>query len=85
MRTTLTLDDDLARELQEKAHRERRPFKDVVNEALRSGLGHRSPADQQPFVVQAEHRGFRPGIDPRRLNQLGDDLETDEFIGESSQ
>ena len=38
MRTTLTLDDDIARSLQEKAHATRRPFKDVVNEALALGL-----------------------------------------------
>ena len=39
MRTTLTLEDDIAKSLQEKAHQTRRPFKDVVNEALTLGLG----------------------------------------------
>jgi hypothetical protein len=38
MRTTLTLEDDIAKSLQEKAHQTRRPFKDVVNEALALGL-----------------------------------------------
>lgn len=39
MRTTLTLEDDIAKSLQDKAHQTRRPFKDVVNEALALGLG----------------------------------------------
>ena len=38
MRTTLTLDDQLAKELKEIAHRSGKPFKDVVNETLRGGL-----------------------------------------------
>ena len=35
MRTTLTLDDDLAVALKEQAQRAGRPFKQVVNDALR--------------------------------------------------
>jgi hypothetical protein len=45
VRTTLTIDDGLAAELKEVAHREGLPFKRVVNRALRAGLEHlaRSP------------------------------------------
>lgn len=38
MRTTLTIDDHLARDLKELAHRSGKPFKVVVNEALQAGL-----------------------------------------------
>ena len=38
MRTTLTLDDDLAMALQEIARATGRPFKSVVNACLRKGL-----------------------------------------------
>jgi hypothetical protein len=38
MRTTLTLDDDVDARLKAAVRRTRRPFKQVVNEALRSGL-----------------------------------------------
>lgn len=38
MRTTLTLDDDLAVMLKREAEATRRPFRDVVNEAIRRGL-----------------------------------------------
>jgi hypothetical protein len=37
MRTTLTLDDDVALKLRELAHRRRVPFKEVVNSVLRLG------------------------------------------------
>lgn len=45
MRTTLTLDDDLAMMLKAQAESSGRPFRDVVNEALRRGLG-------EPRVVE---------------------------------
>ena len=38
MRTTLTLDDQLANTLKERAHRNRMPFKDMINQALSLGL-----------------------------------------------
>jgi predicted transcriptional regulator len=38
MRTTLTLDDDLAKELQETARNSARSFKEVINDTLRHGL-----------------------------------------------
>jgi Arc/MetJ family transcription regulator len=38
MRTTLTLDDDVAAELERLRRIERKRFKTVVNEALRRGL-----------------------------------------------
>ena len=38
MRTTLTLDDDLAMMLKQKAEETGRPFRDVVNDAIRRGL-----------------------------------------------
>jgi hypothetical protein len=38
VRTTLTLDESLARELKKRAAASGRPFKDVVNEAIARGL-----------------------------------------------
>ena len=38
MRTTLTIDDTIARQLKEIVHRSGKPFKTVVNEALRAGI-----------------------------------------------
>lgn len=88
MRTTLTLDDDLAKELDRAARRAGRSFKEVVNEAIRRGLaiGDRpTTPERQAFEVRPEACGALPGIDPLRLNQLVDQLEIDRFVvGQSS-
>jgi predicted transcriptional regulator len=39
MRTTLTIDDQVAEALKDLARRSDRSFEDVVNETLRRGLG----------------------------------------------
>ena len=79
MRTTLTLDEDLARQLQEMARRGGISFKEIVNETLRKGLsrGQKPTARLPTFTVQPKACGFRSGIDPLRLNQLDDELEMD--------
>lgn len=82
MRTTLTLDDDVAQELRRRARTGRGGFKGVVNETLRRGLsaGAKPAAGPPRFVVKARACGFLPGIDPLKLNQLVDALEVDDFI-----
>ena len=81
MRTTLTLDDDLAARLRELAHRRKVSFKEVVNSVLRQGLvAQASRADSgRPFRVETFRSAFRPGVDPLRLNQLSDELEAARF------
>ena len=80
MRTTLTLDDDLAMALQKKAHEEGRTFKDVVNEALRSGLAAGAPPANEPYRVKAWSGGFRPGVDLTKANQLAGKLEDEHIL-----
>ena len=82
MRTTLTLDDDLARRLTERSRLTGASFKQVVNDALRAGLdGAEKPAmPLPPFRVTPWPGGFRPGVDLRRLNQLNDELEIEETL-----
>jgi len=81
MRTTLTLDDDVARELKELQHRSRRSFKDTVNAVLRRGLRAGSaPALDPPFVVEPLGGGFAPGVDPGKLNQLLDEFDAEDFL-----
>jgi hypothetical protein len=80
MRTTLTLDDDLARQLQDQARRRGESFKNVVNEALRRGLQGGKLAVRFPrFKVEPKACGFRSGVDPLRLNQLNDEMEIEEL------
>jgi hypothetical protein len=47
MRTTLTIDDALLKELRQRALGSGRPFKQVVNDVLRAGL-RSGPADGEP-------------------------------------
>lgn len=80
MRTTLTLDDDVAAKLRELAHRRKMSFKEVVNSVLRRGLvAQESRGESRPFQVEAFRSAFRPGVDPLKLNQLSDELEARGF------
>ena len=85
MRTTLTLDDDIADSLKEKARLLSKPFKQVVNEALRRGM---SPAiGERPrpeYRITPNRSGLTPGIDPLKLNQLNDQLEAEDFAAPST-
>jgi len=62
-RTTLTLDDDVAAEIEREARRSGRPVRAVVNDALRAGLEHRARRAPEPFRVEATDLGLRDGIE----------------------
>ena len=81
MRTTLTIDDDVAEKLRELAHRRRLPFKEIVNSVLRRGLTaqDRRAESRRAFRVEVFRSPFRPGVDPLKLNQLSDELEARRF------
>lgn len=85
MRTTLTIDDDLAGLLKRRAKEMDRPFKEIVNAALRRGLaGSTENPSGRRVVVEAHDFGtIRPGVDPDRFNQLVDELEAEEFLRQS--
>jgi hypothetical protein len=84
MRTTVTLDPDVAAKLKELAHRRRASFKETLNDVIRKGLtsqaGTGEPSER--YVVEPHAGGFRPGLDPDKLNQLVDELEIGDFISE---
>jgi len=82
MRTTLTVDDDIAIELRRLSASTRQGFKSTVNDLLRRGLAASPRPLPSPgrFVIKAKACGFLPGVDPLKLNQLADEVETDDFI-----
>lgn len=86
MRTTLTLDDDLAHRLREQTRRTGKSFKQVVNETLRQGLrsSDKPPPRLPGFKVEAKRRGFRPGIDTFCLNQVDEELQIEEFLAKEA-
>ena len=81
MRTTLTLDDQIAKSLQEKAYQTRQSFKDVVNEALAIGLSVMDrPSEPVAYRVSPASMGApRPGVDLVKALALAERLE-DEAI-----
>jgi hypothetical protein len=63
MRTTLNIDDDVLDRARALAQKTRRPFKTVVNEALRAGLASDQIAPKcKPYKTRARNMGLRPGI-----------------------
>lgn len=82
MRTTLTLDDHLAKELKEVAHRSGKPFKQVVNETLRNGLSaNHAQAARKPFKLETVSLGGpMPGVNLDKALALADAMEDEEII-----
>jgi hypothetical protein len=79
MRTTLTLERDVAERLRREMRRSGKGLKAVVNHALRIGLGLSARRVRPPrFEVRPHAFGFKPGVDLDRLNQLVDELEAEE-------
>jgi hypothetical protein len=79
MRTTLTLEPDVARRLEQEVRGKGRGLKEVVNEALRRGFGLPTAEEPPPpFEVRPHSYGFKPGVDLDRVNQLLDELEAHE-------
>jgi hypothetical protein len=79
MRTTITLDPDVAARLRALARERGISFKEAVNSALRRGLsdGERTP---RAFRVEARPLGLRAGIDLTKALTLAAELENEETI-----
>jgi hypothetical protein len=79
MRTTLTLDPDVAATLKAIMKKRGVTMKEAINEALRRGLTS-GTEKRAPFRVRAHDcGGFQPGIDASKLGQLADELHADAF------
>jgi hypothetical protein len=76
VRTTLTLDDDVAAEIRAEARKSGRSFKQIVNEALRDGLlAKQSRKKLPPFKVKARPLGLRPGLNYDKISELIEEAE----------
>lgn len=82
MRTTLTIDDNIERRIRKRAAKLHKPFKVVTNELLRVGLEVKEENENKPkpFKVKAKHCSFRPGIDQEKLNQILDDVLSEDHL-----
>ena len=77
MRTTLTLDNDIAAKLKAESRRTGRPFRNVVNETLRRGLAHRITRSlRQEFKVKTRDIGnLQPGLSLDNVAELIEQVE----------
>ena len=77
MRTTLTLDEDVAAKLRAEARKTGQSFKETVNQVLRVGLNTREKAPAiKPFKVRARSLGpLRPGLSLDNIEELLDQLD----------
>ena len=79
MRTTVTLDADLAAKLKAAARQRGISFKQALNQAGRAGLrARREPA--QPLTQQTQAMGLRPGVNLDKALQLASALEDEEIV-----
>ncbi|MFZ1090350.1 MAG: hypothetical protein WAN75_14115 [Xanthobacteraceae bacterium] len=77
MRTTLTLDDDVAAKLKAESRRAGRPFREIVNETLRRGLtSRRLTVQRQAFNAKVRDLGdLKPGLSLDRVAELIEHVE----------
>jgi hypothetical protein len=80
MRTTVTLDPDVAEKLTRLAHARKASFKETLNDVLRRGLSGQETAPKKPFVLKPHRGTFAPGVDLLKLNQLVDELAIEDFL-----
>ena len=85
MRTTLTLDDDVADFIEEKSRAQNKSLDQVVNETLRLGMGQTAESvGTHEFRVKPNNSGLVEGVEQVRLNQLLADFDTEEFLARHS-
>jgi hypothetical protein len=77
MRTTLTLEPDVALKLKRWMKQHQISLKRAVNDALRRGLSSPEMPRKGEFKVEPHPCGFKGGIDLDKLNQLEDELEAE--------
>ncbi|MGD0013263.1 MAG: CopG family transcriptional regulator [Bryobacteraceae bacterium] len=75
MRTTLSLDDDVASLLNKEIRRSGASFKEAVNRFLRLGLMASKQQNRKPFVVTPRPMGLPPGLSYDHVEELIEALE----------
>jgi hypothetical protein len=80
MRTTLTLDADVAAKAKRGAAKLGRPFKSVINAALRIGLDEvLKPAAAKPYRTKPHPMGLRPGFSYDNIGELLAQIEGENY------
>ena len=71
MRITVRLDPEMALKAKRAATKLQKPFKEIINMALRIGLDHvLSPPRAKPYRTKARPLGLRPGLSYDNIGEL---------------
>jgi hypothetical protein len=71
MRTTLSIDDDVIERAMAIAAKLCKPFRTIINEALRAGLDQvEQPAKQRPYKTEPHAMGLRSGRNIDNIQEL---------------
>lgn len=82
MRTTLTIDDDVLDRSRPVANRLHTPFRQVVNEALRTGLSAvEAPARVRAYRTQGHKMGLKPGRSLDNIQELLAQVDHEQLYG----
>jgi hypothetical protein len=79
MRTTVTLDPDVAEQLKAFARRRNLSFKAALNSTVRAGLA-AERGGSRPYRVPARPMGLRPGVDLTHALRMAASLEDEEVV-----
>ena len=80
MRTTLTLDPDVAAKAKKGAAKFHKPFKEIINTALRIGLDEvLKPAGAKPYRTKGRPLGLRPGLSYDNIGELLAQVEGEDY------
>jgi hypothetical protein len=79
VRTTVTLDEDVAAKLKQAARERGVSFKVVLNDAVRDGLSGQARS-ARPFRMQTFPMGVRPGVNLDKALRLAGELEDEEIL-----
>lgn len=80
MRTTVTLDPDLAAKLRSFARERGVSFKEALNSSLRRGLALGAASSKRPYRLASRRLGLRPGVDLEHALRLAGELEDAETV-----
>lgn len=80
MRTTVTLDEDVAQQIRRRMRERGAGFKEILNELLRRGL--QAPEGPAPYVSPTFALHARPGIDLDKALALAAALDDEETVHE---
>ena len=80
MRTTVTLDEDVAQQIRQRMRERRAGFKEVLNELLRRGL--QSPEGREPYSAPTFRMEVRSEVDLTKALSLASAMEDEEILHE---